>query len=162
MTENESQIQIETIKPDIDSSEGRFISINFREIGLEIMAENSGGRWIWKQQFQPFGTPEEDFSDPKVLVANSGQYAYGLLSVLRFWENFENESHSFPRVDEITGKTNERMDRFRKKLLGDNVYKSEESITGGEFYYTLDLRRLSEDDGRVERLERLAKRATKK
>lgn len=151
-------------------------SIRIGNSGFNVVfIQREGMSIVWNQHFQP-----DDYSNPRAdyRIKFSSVYAFALDHFLTWWNEQTSESLPIPRATQLIGSTNKQMHEFRKKLLGNEIYKEvlgEEredmlkSFTASheyeemkdsfdkEYVYTLDLERLSTDEEVLKRIKRLSK-----
>lgn len=124
-------------------------------------------QFVWRQHFKPDGydgillTDYWTSSCAGRQIKYSQIYASALLHFINWWDNDANFNQGFPKDNTLIGVTNYKMDRFRRELLGEEIYISQgpQSIRSGELYpYELRLDRLIQDNKTLKRLDVLSRR----
>lgn len=129
--------------------------------GLRINVHSTEGRpTIWEQHF----TPENEVavsSDTRLKYSET--YAHALYNFIEWWRNSDNfDFTKLPRQRFLYGfATNSEIINFRKKLLGDDIYKELTPDQTLELNYSIDLEKLARDEELMSKLKKLSERCKK-
>lgn len=133
--------------------------------GLKIDVFKFNDDFDWIQHYTPDGYKDQIHANRR---KNSLVYPYGLYHLVKWWQNQSNfDPRTFPRQDVLIGETNLKMHQFRRRLLGDHIYREKPTLTGeydrsydkvinDSYEYTLDLRILADNHPIMERLKKLS------
>lgn len=129
--------------------------------GLIVEVEQTFcGDFVWRQHYSP---DNESSAIPGQQIKYSAIYVFALNQLLCWWQDLGNFEDEFPpRVNFLFGETNGRMNTFREKLLGEEVYLSR-PVDGfyGLYQYQLFLDQLSNNPQallKVKKISRWCKR----